>query len=201
MNKSTRIFVVIMGILTGFGGLGHGIAEIIQGNKPTVDIGTRIGAFSIVPNYLLTGILAFFFSILIVICTIGFIHKKYGSSIYLLLSIVLFLVGGGIAQTLGIIITWLVSTRINKPLTFWSSIIKANSRNMLARLWLPAMITGYTLLLIGIGIWLIFTPPGIVHKISFYHYLCWTSLLSGLIFILLAIVFGFARDIKMNEGK
>jgi len=37
-NNSTRVFVVILGILTGCGGFFHGIFETLQGNKSTVDI-------------------------------------------------------------------------------------------------------------------------------------------------------------------
>jgi len=99
-NKSTRIFAVILGILTGFGGIGHGVYEILQGNRPTKDILERIGAFTIIPNYLFTGIASIIASLLIIFWTIGYLHKKHGPLIYLLLSILLFFVGGGIAMIL-----------------------------------------------------------------------------------------------------
>ncbi len=200
MNRSTRIFVTVMGILTALGGAGHGIAEILQGDAPATDIGNRIGAFTIIPNYLATGIAALAVSIIIVFWTVGFIHKKFGALVYLLLSIALFLVGGGVAQSLGIIIAFLVATRINKPLTFWKKIIGPNARKPLSRLWFPAMIAGFGLLAAGISIWLIFIPPGEIREISIYQYVCWSALALGFVFIMFTIVSGFARDIFLNDN-
>jgi hypothetical protein len=191
---------MIMGAVTAIGGIGHGVAEIIQGNKPALDIAARIGAFSVIPNYLITGIAAVCISVMILFWTIGFIHKRFGALVYLVLSAILFAVGGGVAHTLAIIITWLTATRINKPLVLWQKIIGPAKRKILARFWLPVMIAGYTFLFLGIGIWMIFTPPGRIYEISLYHYLCWGSLLLGFVFVLLSIVFGFARDIMLRDN-
>jgi len=195
-NKSTRVFVIILGILTGFGGIGHGIFEILQGNRPTKDILERMGAFTIIPNYFLTGIAAIIISSVIIFWTICFIHKKHGPIIYLLLSITLFFVGGGIAMILSFLLTWIVATRINKPLSWWRKIFPEKLRKIFATLWLSILILGFLLFSIGIGIWLLLTPPGETNQINIVDYVCWLFLCIGLLLLILSIIFGFARDIE-----
>jgi hypothetical protein len=198
-NNSTRIYVLILGIVIGLGGMAHGIFEALLGNKPTVDILERIGAFTILPTYLLTGISAIIVSILIIVWTIRFIHKKNGPIIFLLLSILLFFTGGGVAIIAGFLLTWTVSTRINKPLTWWKKVLSENSRKQFARFWLVSLITGFLLLSIGILIWLLFTPPGEIYKITIVDYLCWLFLCLGLLFQIFTIISGFARDIEIQN--
>ena len=111
MNRATRIIVATMGVLLGLAGMNHGFFEILQGNTPTNGLiiqaigdahqmwsyGTE-EAFTIVPNFLLTGVLAVLISIAIIIWSVGFVHKKQGPTIFILLFLLLFLVGGGIGQ-------------------------------------------------------------------------------------------------------
>lgn len=199
-NKSTRVIVLIMGILTGAGGMFHGIAEVLQGNKPAVDILTRIGAFSIIPNYFITGLTAIIISFIIICWSVCFIHKRNGPAIYLLLSIALFLAGGGFAHIPGFLITWSIATRINKPLTWWRKIFPGNIKKFFSKIWLPALITGFAFLFTGISLWLLLTPPGTIYKVGITHYIIWSSLLLALLFIILTIIFGFARDIELMES-
>jgi hypothetical protein len=194
-NRSTRIFAVILGVLTGLGGIFHGVFECLQGNEPARDILERIGAFTIIPNYLLTGLAAIFFGLLVIYWSIGCIHKKYGPLIYLLISISLFLTGGGIALIFGFLLTWGVATHINKPLTGWKKTLPEKLRKLLARFWLPFLISGFLLLSTGMAIWLIATPPGEIYQINIVDYICWSFLLTGLLFLLLTVISGFARDI------
>jgi hypothetical protein len=80
MNKATRISVSTLGIIFGIGGISHGIFKILQGNTPTGGMiisaisqaqpiwahGNEI-AFTIIPNFLVTGITAIIASLMIVI--------------------------------------------------------------------------------------------------------------------------------------
>jgi hypothetical protein len=198
-NISTRIYVRIVGTMAGLAGLAHGVFEILQGNKPTVDILLRIGAYTIIPNYLLTGIASAVISLTIIFWTFGFIHKSTGTIIYLLLLIILFLVGGGIAPIIGLLITWAVATRINKPLTWWKKILPEKSRQFLAKFWLIILITGMLFLITGIGIWLILTPPGEIYQINIVDYICWSLLGLGSLFQIPAIISGFVRDIEIQD--
>ena len=111
MNRATRIIVAAMGIMLGIAGMNHGFFEILQGNTPTGSLiiqaigdeqqmwihGTE-EAFTVVPNFLLTGILAISVSIAIIIWSVGFVHKKHGPTVFILLFVLLFLTGGGIGQ-------------------------------------------------------------------------------------------------------
>jgi hypothetical protein len=200
-NKSTQIFVIIMGLLTGFSGISHGIFETIQGNKPATDILERIGAFTIIPNYLFTGITSIIISSAIGVWTVEFIHKKHGPAIYLLLSIILCLTGGGIAMIPGFLLTWAVATRINKPLTWWKKGLQKNLRQQLSKAWLTVLITGFLFISTGIAIWLLLTPPGETYKITFVDYACWLFLCIGLLLLIITIISGFARDIEIEILK
>lgn len=200
LNFSTRIYVLILGIIAGLAGMAHGIFEILQGNKSTEDILARIGAYTIIPNYLLTGLVSVVISFLILVWIIGFIHKNNGTTIFMLLLIILFFVGGGIAPIIGLLITWAVATRINKPLAWWKNVLPESLRKRFAKLWLVFLITGILFLLIGIGIWLIFTPPGENYQITIVDYICWIFLGLGFLFQILTIISGFARDIGRQHS-
>ena len=75
-----------------------------HGNEP---------AFTVIPNFLVTGMAAMLVGIAIIVWSLGLIHKKNGSIILLLLFILLFLVGGGVAQILFFPWICLASTQIN----------------------------------------------------------------------------------------
>jgi len=175
----------------------HGLSEALQGNIPTGGfVLESIGAVTIIPNYLVTGIAAMLTGLSVIVWTIGFIHKKNGPLIFLTLSILLFLVGGGVAQVLFFILTWSVATRIRQPLTWWSKALPEELRKRLARLWLPVFILSYVFFSIGIGIWLILTPPGATYKEPVMVYACWSFLIMGILFQVLAIISAFAHDIE-----
>ena len=130
VNRATRIIASTLGVLLGMGGLDHGILEAMQGNTPTgghlinaLAAGTSWsllkqggeGAFTVVPNFLLTGILSIAMALAVIVWSAWFIHRRRGSLVLLLLCLFLVLVGGGIAQILFIAITLAVSTRIRSP--------------------------------------------------------------------------------------
>ena len=129
MNKATRIIVATLGTIFGISGMSHGFFEILQGNIPTGGLFiSAIGeaqkmwphgnepAFTLIPNFLMTGIAAMIVGLAIIVWSLGFVHKKNGPTVFILLFVLLLLVGGGVAQILFFPWIWLVSTRINKPL-------------------------------------------------------------------------------------
>lgn len=196
-NNSTRIFAVIMGILTGFGGAAHGIFEILQTGKPSGELFSEtLGGFTIIPDFKISGIIALLIGLSIICWTIGFIYKKNGPLIYLALSVLLFLAGGGVAQVLGFLTTWAVATRINKPLTWWKKILRDDFRIKLAKLWFPLLITGFLFFFTGVAIWLFLTPPVVEYRIGAVQYTCWSFLVIGFLCLILTIVSGFAHDIE-----
>ena len=110
MNRATRIIVAVIGVLLGIAGMEHGFFEVLQGNTPTDGLiiqaigdahqmwfyGTE-EAFTVVPNFLITGILTMGVGLAITIWSVGFIQTEKGPLVLGLLFIALFLVGGGIA--------------------------------------------------------------------------------------------------------
>jgi hypothetical protein len=193
----TRLFVVIQGTIGGLAGMVHGLFEILLGNKPTggLILDPATGAFTLLPTYRISGIVTVCVGLALTIWTIGYIQRKKGPTIFLFLCILLFLVGGGIAQVGFFLIAWLVSTRIHHPLNWWNSDDSGNVRKRWAGLWWTFFCAGYLFLFLGIAIWLIATPPGTSFpEHSSAYLLCWFSLLTGLVFQMLTIVSGFARD-------
>jgi hypothetical protein len=190
---------LILGTITGIGAMAHGIFETLQGNKPATDILERIGAFTILPTYLLAGISTIIASLLLIAWTTGFIQKKIGPVIFILLSLILIFTGGGVAIIIGFLITWAVSTRINKSLTFWRKFLSDHTRMQFAKYWLAILLSGFTFLTIGILIWVLFTPPGEKYQINVVDYICWSFLFMGFLFQILTIISGFARDIELNK--
>ena len=126
VNKCTRTLSSSIAIVTGAIGFVHGIAEVLQGDRPTIDIGARIGAFSVIPNYLLTGLVAVVISGLIILCGFSLIDRKIGPLSYLALSMSLFFAGGGIAIVPGFILAFITASQIRKPLRFWEKTIWKN---------------------------------------------------------------------------
>jgi hypothetical protein len=199
-NNCTKIFVVIMGVLTGLTGAMHGLAETMQGNKPTEGLVLAgIGAVTLIPNYLYTGIIAVLAGICIIIWTITSIHKKHGPAVYLALSVLLFLSGGGVALILGFLVTWTLATRIDKPLTWWRKVLDERSGKALSAMWKFSFISCFSALFIAMLIWAVLTPPGPSYKQPVYVYTCWSFLALSLIFLILTIITGFARDIENDR--
>jgi hypothetical protein len=147
-NRATRIYASTLGILVGLAGIEHGILEILQGNvRPDSIMTDAIGpeqrlwefatetVLTIMPNMLISGILSIIFGILVTIWAYAYLGKKYSAIVLLLLSIVLFLVGGGFAPIFLTILAFIAATRVNKPLKFWQSVVPAGLRNLVAKLW------------------------------------------------------------------
>lgn len=124
MNK-TRISASILGIFAGIGGgVFHGIGEILQGS--TVPSGIMIQAYpamqatagepamTIVPHFLLTGILAIIMGIIVTIWAAAFIGRKNGGLVLILLSIIMLLLGGGIIPPIIGVIAGIIGTRIKQ---------------------------------------------------------------------------------------
>jgi len=132
-NYGIRLVVAAFGILCGLTGIIAGFFEVLQGNVATNGIEVSyIGpnysmandftyfAITIVPNFLVTGILAIIVSSLVIVWSVSFAHRPYGATILLVLSVTQMLVGGGWVIDLAIIMC-ILATRIGKPLTWWRS--------------------------------------------------------------------------------
>jgi len=156
--SATRAVVSTLGVLVGLAGIEHGFFELLQGNvMPDGIMINAIGptqrfweygterALTIIPNFFATGILAIIFGLLVLTWAGVFIDRKYGAGVLMLLSIILWLVGGGFAPIFMSILASVTATRINKPLKWWRAHLPVNVRGFLAKLW-PWSIIGFVLL-------------------------------------------------------
>jgi len=119
INHATRVTAATLGVILGIGGMGHGFFEVLQGNTPTGGLViSAIGeadrmwaygnepAFTVIPDFLITGIAAMIVGLAIIAWSAGFLYRKSGPLVFLSLFILLFLVGGGIGQVLFFTIGW-----------------------------------------------------------------------------------------------
>lgn len=212
MNRATKINVMIIGVLFGIGGMTHGCSETLQGNTPTPGLiinaiaagssWTRWtaggeGAFTLIPNFLLTGILAMLVSLAIIVWSIGFVHKRHGPPVYLLLFVLLFLVGGGIGQVIFFLPAWAVATRIHKPLLWWRLALHTGIRKGLAQAWLWLLSAATLLILLALVIAVLGYIPG-VQEMERVLNLTLAMVGAAWLLFLLAFVAGFARDCEQT---
>lgn len=145
MRRATKIIAASFGLFAGFGGLEHGYFEILQGNaRPQNMMIASIGApcvpeeiwhlcepaMTILPNFLMTGILSMLLGLVTMIWAGAFLQRSRGAAVLMLLSIGLLLFGGGIFPPLIGVVGGGVGTKINTPLkresgAFWRVLAKA----------------------------------------------------------------------------
>jgi hypothetical protein len=138
----------VFGMLAGVGGLTHGIGEVLQGNvKPEGilinswtqgPIATNMGGepgMTIVPNFLVTGILAILVSLSVAIWSAVFVRRRRGGRVLILLSVLMLLVGGGFGPpTIGIL-AGVAGTGMGKPSVWWRKLLAAPGWRFLAGFW------------------------------------------------------------------
>jgi hypothetical protein len=207
MNKATRIIVATLGSIFGLSGMSHGFFETLQGNTPTGSMFiAAIGnaqmmwpygneyAFSLIPNFLITGIVAILVSLSIIIWSIGFTYKKRGPAILFFLFVLLFLVGGGVAQIVFFPFICLIATRINKPLNWWRKVLPVKIHRPFGKLWPWFLAIGSLLFIFALQIAITGYVPGMSDP---EQILSVTMFCLGLEAIVLPLTFisGFAHDI------
>lgn len=148
MKNATRVFVSTFGAIMALAGIEHGIGEVLQGNIapneimilswPESEFFHSLGgepAMTVVPNLLLTGILAIMVSIALLIWSVLFVHKKNVGQVMILLSILMLLMGGGIFPPIFGTMIGVIATRIQRPVR--SSRIGGSDGflNFLAKIW------------------------------------------------------------------
>jgi hypothetical protein len=207
MNRATRINVATGGVMLGIAGMDHGIFEALQGNKPTGGLFIQAiaparqwwayggeEAFTIVPNFLATGLLAILVSLAVMVWSVGFVHKKRGPLVLALLLLSLFLVGGGIAQILFFVPLLIAATRIHRPLAGWRKALSRPVVPLLSRLWPGALAVTAVSFLIGLVIAIWGFVPGIDDPEQILA-ICWAFVFGGgWGGLWVSLVAGFARD-------
>jgi hypothetical protein len=212
---ATRAIVSTVGVLCGISGLEHGFFETLQGSvAPDGVLISAIGpanrfwpggtetALTIIPSFLVTGILAMLASVMVIIWPALFIQRKHGAAVFLILSVLQFLVGGGFAQIFLVLLTSAAATQVNTPWKGWRILLPGILRRLLGKLWLVLLII-FVLALLGSMFAAIFGYfPGVSDLLK-----PGTESMTGLLYMLgygmlgllpVTILAGLAHDI---EGK
>ncbi len=210
INQATRTSVATLGVILAVSGFNHGLFEVLQGSTPTPGLiiqaigdahqmwlyGTE-EAFTIVPNFLVSGLLAMLASAALAAWSVGFVHTPRGALVFFLLFALLFLVGGGIAQVVFFIPAWLAARRIRRPLTWWQTVLPERVRPALARVWPAALTAGALSLLFALAIAVFGYVPGVsASNPDLILALCWLFLFAALGLFLFSFVAGFAHDLQ-----
>lgn len=199
--SATRAVASLIGIDAGLCGIEHGFFEMLQGNVPTggllIDaIGPQAGvagsepALTIIPNFLVTGVVAIIVSFIVIIWAAAFVQRKNGGVVLILLSILQLFVGGGLAPIGLAIPAAVVATRINMPLTWWRTHLPANSQGFLAKLWPWPFLAFFLLSFIDLEVAIFGNNPGLINILPPFVF--------G--FLFLAIITGFAYDIRVRPN-
>src|SRR4030042_1816530 len=214
INSATKVVASTIGVFSGVAGMVHGFFEMLQGNVTpssnvinSIDPAQRLWpeatlhAFTIIPNFLITGILAIIIGLLVIIWTVSFIDGKYGARVLLLLSISLFLVGGGFGPAFMAIIASLIATQINKPLSWWRTHLPNNLQTILVKLWPWALIIYLLFFSSSVGIAIFCIPLGWFFSADItYGILLNLGPISD-VFLLVAILTAFACDIQKQTDS
>jgi hypothetical protein len=120
--SKTRAAASIIGIFAGLGGASHGPGEMFQGNIapsgivieawPELTVLAGEPAMTIVPSFLVTGVLTIIFGLLVAIWAAKFVQRKNGGLVLILLSIIMLLVGGGLFPPVFGVAAGIIGTRI-----------------------------------------------------------------------------------------
>jgi hypothetical protein len=209
-TSAARVVASSVGVVAGLAGMEHGFFEVLQGNvAPSGIVIDAIGpaqrfwelgrepALTIIPNFFITGILAMIAGLLVMIWSVAFIDRKYGAWGLMLLSILMFLVGGGFAPPIYTIPAIVAAAAIDRPLTWWRKHLPLKVRGFLARLW-PWSLIAFLLLslflielaIFGYPLMWFFSADNTLNLISALGYITYFGL--GPVVILAA----FAYDIQ-----
>lgn len=148
INRATKTLAASLCILGGIASIIHGIFEVLQGNTP-VKAGKIFAispvhrmweyggepALTIIPNYLITGILSIAISAFVFIWAIAFIDKRHNLSGIIILTILMLLFGGGLASPTFMLLAIITTIFVKRSLKFRVSTVIGKWLKSLAILW------------------------------------------------------------------
>ena len=206
--NATRIIATTIAVIFGFSGINHGFFEFLQGNTATDGLVIQaIGeaqrfwalgteeAFTIIPNFMISGLLSMIVGLVIIIWSLWFLPTKHGKTIFLLLFILLFLVGGGIGQIAFFIPAWAFATSMDKPLTWWKRVLPESSWPILSRLWTVILVLASIAILIGLEIAIFGFVPGMSNPEQIQNTALLLVLCSALLYVI-SFIAGFGHELR-----
>lgn len=204
MRKATRVISASFGLFAGFGGVEHGYFEIAQGNtRPQGIMIASIGApcipeetwnacepaMTLIPNFLITGIVALLLGLATMVWAAAFVQRRRGGVVLILLSLALLLFGGGIIPPLIGMMGGLAGTRIHTPL-------KADA----GRLWvILAKLWPWTIVIFFVALFSQFVIGHYFNDVFMQALVPWAITFLGL--LLLSILAGLGHDYGQTGRK
>jgi hypothetical protein len=199
-NSGARAVAAALGVCVGVSGLDHGLFEALQGNTATPGLIVQaIGrsqrmwvygteeAFTLVPNFLVTGILAMVVGLVTIIWSLRYLDRPNGALVLLGLGALMFLVGGGIGMLVFLVAGWLVARRIHRPLTWVPSRLPATVGRALSRSWPVLIVAGLALYAFALEVAIVGFVPGVSDPDQALT-ICWLALLGTLVSMGMALV-------------
>lgn len=198
-SRAARAVAAALGVCVGISGIDHGFFEILQGNTPTPGpfiqaigpshlmwVNGTEDAVTVIPNFLITGIVAVIVGVAMIVWSIRYLDRPDGSRVFLALGLLLLLVGGGIGMLVFLVFGWLVARRIHRPPALWTTLFPPALNAGLDRV--RPLLIGAGLALYAIALWIAIT--GYVPRISDADSclaICWGAMLVMLGLFALAL--------------
>jgi len=194
LNKKTALFASILGSLVGFAGIGHGFLAASQGfeNSNSVYL-EKSGSFSVIPNYLITGIIAIIIGSFIIFWSIKYISSKNGPKIFIISSILMIVIGGGLAAIVYAPITFIVALKIKSRKEPKTATCLRSISDALAKKWALTLFISIASLFIGLTLLFICNASSGLYFVS--------VLMGGIILLLsfIAQYFTFITGYKIDR--
>ncbi len=195
----TRAIASTFGAIAGLSNLAYAAAEALERHaRPTAGFFTLNGqpAITILPDMLLTGVIGLCLSLAFTLCALFFAKRWQGGLAMLLIACLQIPFGAGLVRLFQAIIYSLVGTRIGRPLKFWAAILRQPSRSKLSWFWPLSFIVCAILYVIHVltGIVPTFTAAEPLRSILIY-----LGGYGNLVFFLLMLVCGFARELDIRD--
>jgi hypothetical protein len=150
--NAVRATTAAFGVYAGLLGIEHGFLETLHGNVATKGLKIMAADFelpfpfghepamAVIPNFLVTGIVAMVIGLAIILWSSVFVQRKNGAAVLILLSIALLLGGGGFGPISLLVIACIAASKINQPMAWWRRWLPVSIRRGLAKLWRPSLI-------------------------------------------------------------
>jgi hypothetical protein len=207
LAHATRSVASALGVMVGISGLDHGSFEILRGNTPTGSLivqaigpdqrmwihGTE-DAFTMVPNFLVSGILSVAVALAIIVWSIRYLDRPNGATVFLALSAALFLVGGGVAMLGFVVFCWAVTRRIDRPIAWWRA-LPVSLTHGLGTSWRGLIILCAVLYAFALEVAIAGVVPGVGDPEA-RLYVCWTALMAMIACMILALAGAAAEDAR-----
>lgn len=208
-DPAGRAVASVFGVLSGLGGLTHGVGEVLQGSVAPQGIiinswvqgpiATNMGGepgMTIVPNLLITGILTILVSLAAIAWSVALVRRRRGGPLLIVLAVAMLLFGGGFGPPIIGMLAGAAAAGIGAPHTWWRTRPPAGIRRALAAAW-PWVFALCTIngVFLTIGSVILVVVFGMNNPDLYVG-----SFLLSVVLLLVSVVTGAAYDAERVEG-